>query len=151
MDLSEHEKKLTEQGALTIWGWQREVDYVETRQESNQPSDTHRLEKLEGATCQDMERRDKARCTHSLKLAGEWAGQNTKINRPSDRHLLSGNGREALVRKRQESDQPSGTHRLGKTEGDSCQDTEKESQRGSTHSLETAMGGTCVSGHKDGD
>jgi len=51
---SGHGKKATKQGALTPWRWQRERQ-VRTWKESNQARGTHRLEMIEGGTCQSIE------------------------------------------------------------------------------------------------
>jgi len=53
-DMSGHERKVTEQGTLTIWRLQRE-GLVRTWKESDRVRHTHNLETAEGGTCQDME------------------------------------------------------------------------------------------------
>ena len=55
-DKSGHRKKVTKQGALTNWRWQREGQ-VRTRKESDQARHTHFLEMAEGGTSQDTERK----------------------------------------------------------------------------------------------
>jgi len=55
-DKSGHRKKVTNQGTLTFWRWQREGQ-VRTQKESDQPRDTHKLEMAEGGTSQDTERK----------------------------------------------------------------------------------------------
>ena len=53
-NLSGHGNKLTKQGALTSWRWQRE-GLVRTENETDQAKGTHTLEPAEGGTCQDTE------------------------------------------------------------------------------------------------
>ena len=54
-DLSGHGNKSTEGRTLTNWRRQRER-LVRTRKQIDRGKDTHSLETVEGATCQDMER-----------------------------------------------------------------------------------------------
>ena len=69
-DLSGHGKKSIDQGALTSWRWQRER-LVRIWKEIDRPRGTHKLEKSEGATCQDMERN---RSTEAHSLSGDGRG-----------------------------------------------------------------------------
>jgi len=81
--LSGHRKKLTEQGALTNWGPQRE-GHVRKQKESNQARLTHFLETAEGAICQDTERKQQSK---AHLLSGDRRGRD-----------LSGHGRKATER-----------------------------------------------------
>ena len=116
MHLSGHEKKQTDQRALTSWRWQR-GPLVRTRKESDRATRTHILDTAEGGTCQDTERN---RPTNAYSLPGDGRGRHLsgygknptnrraltswgqqreapvraqKANRPTDAHSLSGNGR----------------------------------------------------------
>ena len=55
-DKSGQGKKVTKQGTLTSWRWQREGQ-VRTRKESDQARCTHKLEMGEGGTSQNKERK----------------------------------------------------------------------------------------------
>ena len=55
-DKSGQGKKVTKQGTLTDWRWQRE-ERVRARKESDQARHTHFLEMAEGGTSQDKERK----------------------------------------------------------------------------------------------
>jgi hypothetical protein len=122
-DLSDHGKKLTERGALTLWGQQRE-GLVGTRKEIDQARDTHVLKTAEGGTRQDMER-----------------------NRPSKGNSLPGDGRGGgLVRTWKEADQARGTHQLETTEGGTCQDMGRN-RPSEGHSLPGDGGERDLSGH----
>jgi len=51
-----HGKNATKRQALTPWRPQRE-GIVRTRKETDQATGTHKLETVEGVTCQDTERK----------------------------------------------------------------------------------------------
>ena len=124
---------------------------------------THKLETVEGGTCQDTER-NRASKVHSRSgdgrgrdLSGHekeptkrgtltsWRRQRGRLSghgkEPSERGSLTSwrRWREVLVRTRKEIDRARYTDRLGTAEGGTCQDTEWNRPR-RTHFLEMAKG-----------
>ena len=124
-DLSEHVKKPTDRGTLTLWRRQRE-GLVRTRKENDRPRHTHFLETAEGGPCQDTERN---RPTETYSPTGDSRGRNLSGHgkKPTDRGALTiwRRQRERLVKTRKETDQPRRTHFLETAEGGPCQDTER--------------------------
>ena len=118
-DLSGHINKPTDQGALTSWRRQRD-GFVRTRKETDRERCTHKLETVEGGTCQGTERTDRARRTHQLEMTGGGTCQGTK-----------------------ETDQAMRTHKL---EGGTCQDTERN-RPSKAHSHAGDGRGRDLSGH----
>jgi len=165
-DLSGHGRKLTEQGALTNWGPQRER-LVITQKESDPARHTHSLETAEGETCQDMEgkrpsemhsqsgdRRGRDLSGDGKKLTEQgaltnWGPQREGLVRTRKEATKQGTltnwrpQREGLVRTRKESDQARRTHSLETAEGGTCQDMKGSDRARHAHILETAEGGTC--------
>ena len=169
--LSGHGKKPTDRGALTVWRGHGE-GLVGTQKETDRPRCTHNLETAWGGTCQDTERNrpseahsqagdgigrdlsghrkkiDRARCTHNLETASGGTCQDTERNRPSEAYSQTGDGigrnlsehgkkqtergpltlwrqQESLVRTQKETDRPKSTHSLETASGGTCQDTER--------------------------
>ena len=101
MNLAEHRKKASEQGALTSWSPQK-GEPVRTQEESNRARDTHNLETTVGLV-RTRKGYDRARGTHFLETA--WG---------------------ETVRTRKECSQARGTHcdNLEIADEVPCQDTE---------------------------
>ena len=75
-DLSGHEKKLTERGALTSWRRHRE-GLVRTQKEIARAKHTHLLETASGGTCQYTERNQPIEA-HPLETASGGTCQGTQ-------------------------------------------------------------------------
>ena len=117
---------MTEQGALTIWRPQREVQ-VRAQKGSNQTRNTHKLETTEGGTSQDMERKQPSK---GHLLSGDHRGRDKsgygkKVTKQGA--LTSWRPqREGQVRIWKESNQMRSTHSLEMTEGGTSQDMERK-------------------------
>jgi hypothetical protein len=124
-DLSGHEMRPTEQGALTYWRRQSE-GLVRTRKETDRARGTHFLETTEGGTCQDTERN---RQSDAHSQTGDSRGRDLSEygKKPTERGELTPWRwqREGFLRTCKEINRVRGTHFLEKAEGGTCQDTER--------------------------
>ena len=71
--------KLTEQGALTLWRWQRE-GLVRTQKETDRARRTNHLETAEGGTSQDTERNRPSE-GHEYSQTGKCRGKAKSVYR----------------------------------------------------------------------
>ena len=141
-DKSGHRNKVTKQGTLTNWRWEREGQ-VRTWKESNQARHTHQLEMAEGGTSQDKERKQPSKA-HSLPGDGRERDKSEQGKKVTKQGALTNWRweREGQVRTWKESDQE-GTLTNWRWQREGQVRTQKESdQARSTHQLEMAEGGT---------
>ena len=98
--LSGHGKKLTKQGALTLWRGQRE-GLVRTRKETDRARGTHPLEKAEGGTGQNTERNQPSE-GHSQTRDNRRGDMSGHEREPTEQGTLTlwRRQREGLVRTR---------------------------------------------------
>ena len=125
-DLSGHEKKATERGALTSWRWQRK-GLIRTWKESDRARRTHFLEMAEGRTCQDTEINQPS---EGYSRSGDSRGSDLSRHgkKSTKRGVLTNwrRQREGLVRTRKEIERARGTHFLEMGEGETRQDMERK-------------------------
>ena len=123
-DLSGHERNPTARDALTSWRRQKE-GLVRSREETNRPRPTHKLETAEGGTCQDTER-----------------------HQQTEAHSLPGDGRRRdFVRTHKKPDWLRCAHQLEMVEGGTCQGTGRNRWT-EAHSRPVDSRGRNLSGHR---
>ena len=144
--MSGYARKPTNRGTLTNWRRQRE-GLVRIRKETDRPRRTHRLETVEGETCQDTQGN---RPTKAHSQTGDGRGRDLSghARKPTDRGALTNWRwqRGELVRIRKQTDRQRHTHVLETAEGGTCQDTQGNRPT-EAHSRPRDGRGRDLSGH----
>jgi hypothetical protein len=134
MDKSGHRKernRSNERGTLTSWRARREGQ-ISGRKESGRAGDTYELERREGGTNQDGEKRDRWKGTHSLESAEEGQVRTRKERRMRVTHSLESAKRDKSIHGNKASGTRD-THCLQRVEGGILKGTKERRARG--HSL----------------